>query len=148
MLSLDELRAARKAYHPRARGWVYFLWCGDEMKYVGKTSTLSQRLLVHWSSGRRFDAVTSIECAEEDMASVEIEYLTKYLPEWNDCHRARKMKGLMNKYMGRGRPPRPVQTPKGSFASVTLAAKAFGVTRQAVWYRAGLGKNGWGFLTD
>jgi hypothetical protein len=153
MVTVEELRLRRIPY-TGPESVIYFLWVGDDLQYVGRTVALGRRLFVHWNAGRRFDAVSTIECPVEDSKQVEQDYIEKYRPPWNDCTKARKAKGLKGKNFGKKwsgvcRPHaggRPVQTPKGIFPSVRAAAEVFGVTRQAIWQRASRQTKGWKFI--
>lgn len=103
LLSLDELRRLPEA-GPLDAG-VYFLWVGDELQYIGKSTQVAYRMIRHIGI-KRYMAVrrvkdkevpwdrhtclvldNGIEITEKlrsDLLNVEREYIAAYQPPYND----------------------------------------------------------------
>lgn len=66
-------------------GWfVYYLWLGPELVYVGKTVNLGQRITTHLKSPKRFDRVTYASLpGKEAMHDMEKREIARHLPRYN-----------------------------------------------------------------
>jgi len=80
---LAQLRALTSI--PALRGfYVYFLWDGDELVYVGSTFALLGRLGDHERQGKAFDRATYYAYADRrDMLCAEALYTVRYRPKYN-----------------------------------------------------------------
>jgi excinuclease UvrABC nuclease subunit len=67
------------------QGWyVYYLWLGPELVYVGKTTNLGQRITTHLNSPKRFDRVTYRSVDSKDaMRALEKSEIHRHLPRYN-----------------------------------------------------------------
>jgi len=67
------------------QGWyVYYLWLGPDLVYVGKTTNLGQRITTHINSPKRFDRVTYQAMADEQsMKAREKAEIRRHLPPYN-----------------------------------------------------------------
>ena len=66
-----------------AMSGIYFLFCGDELQYIGKASNLSQRLWRHFVDRPNWDHVTWIEAPVECCEEVEHYYIHEFNPPQN-----------------------------------------------------------------
>lgn len=62
---------------------VYFLIRASSITYVGKTTSLLQRLHKHHRSGRKFDSFSFIACSPEHLDELESIYIALLLPQEN-----------------------------------------------------------------
>lgn len=63
--------------------WVYALYNGEALQYIGRTTCLRTRLGQH-RRGVRFDRVMALECASfEQMSVLELELIAIYNPPLN-----------------------------------------------------------------
>jgi hypothetical protein len=65
--------------HSPASG-VYFLIAGGKVQYIGQARDVDRRLADHWRDGRRWDAVTVVECDIKHLDVVESVYIHKLQP--------------------------------------------------------------------
>lgn len=67
------------------QGWyVYYLWLGPELVYVGKTTNLGQRITTHLKSPKRFDRVTYATMPDEQaMKDTEHSEMQRHVPRYN-----------------------------------------------------------------
>ena len=104
---LDILRAMPDITS-RGGYYVYFLWDGDELVYVGSTCTLLVRLAQH-RPRKRFTRATAYEYAsDDDMMTAEALYTLRYKPKYN--------KLLAHKYADRAM-PKPIGIVNGSMVT-------------------------------
>lgn len=68
------------------QGWfVYYLWLGPDLVYVGKTTNLGQRITAHINSPKRFDRVTyATLSSEQDMRQLEKDEIRRRQPPYNN----------------------------------------------------------------
>lgn len=59
---------------------VYFLIADQRVQYVGQACDVDRRLAEHWRDGKRWEAVTVIECDEKHLDAVESAYIHKFAP--------------------------------------------------------------------
>lgn len=78
---------ANRTPFPYSGPGVYFLWHGDEVVYVGKAVNLLRRIAQHLAD-KTFDHYSYIECALEDLDSIERRAIMALKPrlnrEWRD----------------------------------------------------------------
>ena len=81
LLTLDQIRAASKS--PPKRRWcgVYFLFCGEELIYVGQSVDVLSRLTNHRNKG--FDRYSVILCEPEELTDLEAAYILLFKPRLN-----------------------------------------------------------------
>ena len=77
-LSEDELVAAGQPHHPVSG--IYFLISENRVQYVGQANDVDRRLAEHWRDGRRWEAVTVIECDTKHLDAVESAYIHRLAP--------------------------------------------------------------------
>jgi hypothetical protein len=85
ILAIDDLRKLSRDIPVRQGGGVYFLWCGDELLYIGQTMRFGQRIGDHEYQARiPFEWSTFIVCPDQG-ARVELEeaYIRLYRPPYN-----------------------------------------------------------------
>lgn len=63
-------------------GYIYFLYYGGYLIYIGQTVALESRLKSHLKS-KIFDTVTTVSCPEPDLRQMEAMYIEKYNPILN-----------------------------------------------------------------
>lgn len=81
LLSLGRV-TENKAKFPYSGPAIYFLFCGDELVYIGQTVNLLNRVSSHF--GRKdFDHFSYIVCARDDLNSLERSAIWKYQPKLN-----------------------------------------------------------------
>jgi excinuclease UvrABC nuclease subunit len=62
--------------------YVYFLLKNDEPIYIGRTSSLSQRIYCHKSKG--YDSIALIPCSEyQDSLNLELKAIKHFKPMYN-----------------------------------------------------------------
>lgn len=62
---------------------VYFLFRGDLIVYVGKSTDIISRIASHRKSKKAFDTYSFIEASESEMDALETVYINKFWPEYN-----------------------------------------------------------------
>jgi hypothetical protein len=67
---------------PQKHG-VYFLILNGDVRYVGKSKDVLERLRKHRESGWRFDSYNVVYCKEDDMTALEQTYIEAFMPDWN-----------------------------------------------------------------
>lgn len=62
---------------------VYFLIVAGRVRYVGQARQVYARLAVHAREKGHFDSVAVVECAPQDLDTIESLYIHRLRPEWN-----------------------------------------------------------------
>jgi hypothetical protein len=85
ILAIDDLRKLCRDMPVRQGGGVYFLWCGDELLYVGQTIHFGRRIGDHEYQRRiPFEWSTFIVCPDEwTRLDLEAAYIRLYRPPYN-----------------------------------------------------------------
>ena len=63
-------------------GYVYYLWDGDDVVYVGQSTALSHRIRQHLSS-KLFDSFSFIRCSIDEMDELEGREIMRLNPKYN-----------------------------------------------------------------
>lgn len=82
LLDIGEILKGRRAM-PSLLCGVYFLFAGDDLIYVGKSTNVESRVHSHTRSGVQFDSYALIECDESELADVETAYILRFKPPRN-----------------------------------------------------------------
>lgn len=80
-----EIYSHKRAYSGRRSG-VYFLWRGNELRYIGKTTHIQSRLASHEGHGfpcNEWDSYSFLECPADVMSSIEDFYIRELQPPDN-----------------------------------------------------------------
>lgn len=68
--------------------FVYFLFKGEKIVYIGITKNILKRITSHKSTFRgKFDSFSYIGCEKKDSLKIERKYLIKYNPKFNIQHK-------------------------------------------------------------
>ena len=62
---------------------IYFLYDGDKLVYIGQSKSILARIGQHMNTEKPFDSYALIECDEEDLDSMEAQYIRHYQPPLN-----------------------------------------------------------------
>lgn len=61
--------------------WIYFLFSGDEIVYVGQSISGVKRLYEHY--GKDWDSYTFIRVEQSELNELEAAYIVKFRPKYN-----------------------------------------------------------------
>ena len=64
---------------------IYFLWCYDDIVYIGQSIDILKRLYDH-RKNKKFTSYSYIECDVKDLLSLEEKYIKTYNPILNKTH--------------------------------------------------------------
>jgi hypothetical protein len=147
MLSLETI--VSQALPLKRKVGIYFLLSGGRVVYVGQSVNIDARVFhVRWLREQGDLSWAWVPCERAELEELERQYIEVFHPPLNDDPLTRSARGLAGKKSGkrgRGR-TKAVQTPKGVFPTVALAAVEHGISRQAGWLKATHQQAGWRFV--
>ena len=76
--------------HKHFKGHVYFLFDGDEVVYVGRTTYGIDRVYRHRTEAggyKEFDSVTMLECDLDELDEMERKWIKRLQPRYNKYRR-------------------------------------------------------------
>lgn len=78
--------------HSRAhiKGHIYFLFDGDEVVYIGRTTYGIDRVYRHRTEAggyKEFDSVTMLECELRELEEMERKWIRRLKPRYNKYHK-------------------------------------------------------------
>jgi hypothetical protein len=82
MKKIEEEILANKRMVETRTGCIYFLFQGDELVYIGKSTHGLYRLYQHCTD-KVFDSYSYILCDDEDLDKTEARYICSYKPRLN-----------------------------------------------------------------
>ena len=68
------------------RSWIYYLWKGNEIVYVGQTKTGILRILAHISDGKEFDSFSFRVVKPWNIDFEEKKEIRRLRPKYNKKH--------------------------------------------------------------
>jgi len=148
MLNKAEILTLARPLGERKIG-VYFLIKNGEVMYVGQSTHVEARVLKtrekSWHN-HDYDAWAWLPCSKAELDATERRYITALDPPWNVDSLTRSGRGLPGFAAGTVKNGVAVNTPEGTFASLSEAARHFGISRQAAWSNASKNHAGWSLL--
>ena len=93
---LEQVTGMHRAPAFKGKGFfVYFLYLGDVVVYVGATTDINTRILSHAESIKEFDSYSVIPMATaEEMFELELRGIVKYTPRYNKTATATEKSGF------------------------------------------------------
>lgn len=86
VVEYDNISANKSEMVPfRSGSYVYFLFDGETLVYIGQTINLAQRLYQHTSQKKQYDKASFIETHINDRLIVEMVNIRFYKPKYNIC---------------------------------------------------------------
>lgn len=76
--------------HAHIKGHIYFLFDGDEIVYIGRTTYGIDRVYRHCTEAggyKQFDSVTMLECELREMEEIEKSWIKRLKPRYNKYHK-------------------------------------------------------------
>lgn len=90
--ALELIQEMKIDVHSRShiKGHIYFLFDGDEVVYIGRTTYGIDRVYRHRTEAggyKEFDSVTMLECELRELEEMERKWIRRLKPRYNKYHR-------------------------------------------------------------
>lgn len=90
--ALSMINETKLCIHSNAhiKGHIYFLFDGDEVVYVGRTTFGIDRVYRHRTEAggyKKFDSVTMLACELRELEEMERKWIKRLQPRYNKYHR-------------------------------------------------------------